>query len=67
MRVVIKQKNKTLNDITLLHYGSLEFLDAVIESNAHLLSKVILDLGDEVELPQFEKKHKSTTLKALWD
>lgn len=67
MRVVIKQQNKTLNDITLLHYKSLEALDLVIDSNPHLLSKVILDLGDEVILPEFEQASKSAQLKTLWD
>lgn len=66
MTVYIKQKNKTLNDVVLEHYGDLTHLDDVIALNPKLLSKVILDLGDHVDLPEFEEKSQVQVVKALW-
>jgi hypothetical protein len=66
MIVYIKQKNKTLNDVVLEHYGDLSHLDDVIALNPKLLSKVILDLGDHVDLPEFEEKAQVQEVKALW-
>ena len=66
MIVSIKQENQTLNDVVLEHYGDLTHLDDVIALNPKLLSKVVLDLGDKVELPQFEQKSQEQTVKALW-
>lgn len=67
MIVVIKQENKTLNDVVLEHYGSLIHLDDVISLNPKLLSKIVLDLGDYVDLPEFEPKIQEQTIKALWN
>ncbi|AXH14383.1 hypothetical protein CP985_05565 [Malaciobacter mytili LMG 24559] len=66
MIVLIKQENQTLNDVVLEHYGDLTHLDNVIALNPKLLSKVVLDLGDTVELPQFEETIIEKTVKALW-
>lgn len=66
MIVLIKQENQTLNDVVLEHYGDLTHLDDVIALNPQLLTKVVLNLGDKVELPQFEEKTVKQTAKALW-
>lgn len=66
MIVLIKQENQTLNDVVLEHYGDLTHLDDVIALNHQLLTKVVLNLGDKVELPQFEEKIVEQTAKALW-
>lgn len=66
MIVTIIQKNKTLNDVVLEHYGDLSHLGDVIALNPKLLSKVILDLGDHVDLPEFEEKAQFSSVKALW-
>lgn len=66
MIVLVKQEKVTLNDVVLEHYGDLTHLDDVIALNPKLLSKVVLDLGDEIELPKFEVKTAEQTVKALW-
>lgn len=66
MRVVIKQSNQTLNDVVLEHYGDLKHLDEIIELNSKLLQKVVLDLGDVVELQEFEEKKEINEVKSLW-
>lgn len=66
MIVLIKQKNQTLNNIVLEYYGNLSNLDDVIVLNPKLLSTVILELGDKVNLPTFEDKIVEKTVKALW-
>jgi len=66
MKVVITQENTTLDKVVFEHYGSLEHFDDVVEVNEKLSLKIILELGDEVYLPEFEKKQKEQTVQALW-
>jgi len=66
MKVVITQENTTLDKVVFEHYGSLEHFDDVVEVNEKLSLKTILELGDEVYLPEFEKKQKEQIVQALW-
>ncbi len=67
MKVTIIQEDKRLDEIVFEHYGNLDHFDDVVDVNEELALKTILELGDVVELPEFEKKTKSSNAKTLWD
>ncbi len=67
MKVVVVQESKRLDEIVFSHYGNLDHFDDVVEANEELALKTILELGDEVILPEFEEKKKEQTVPALWD
>lgn len=67
MKVVVVQENKRLDEIVFSHYGNLEHFDDVVEANEELALKTILELGDEVILPEFEEKKKEQSVPALWE
>lgn len=67
MKAVIVQENKRLDEIVFSHYGNLDHFDDVVEANEELALKTILELGDEVILPEFEEKKKEQSVPALWD
>lgn len=67
MIVRISQKNQSLNDVVLEHYGNLNHLDEVIDLNPKLLHKIVLELGDVVELPEFKNdSKKEDEIKSVW-
>lgn len=66
MKIVITQALR-LDEIVYTHYNNLDHLNEVIKVNQHLMTKVILTAGDEVELPEFEAKQNESTTPALWD
>lgn len=66
MRVVITQAQR-LDEIVYAHYGDLTHLDDVIAVNQHLVTKIILEAGDEVLLLEYEVKSKENNIPALWD
>ncbi|WP_419782332.1 phage tail protein [Malaciobacter marinus] len=66
MKVVVVQENKRLDEIVFSHYGNLDHFDDVVEVNEKLSLKTILELGDEVYLPEFQKKQKEQIVQALW-
>lgn len=66
MIVIVKQE-KRIDEIVFEYYGNLDHLDEVIELNPHLYQKVVLDLGDKIKLPEFQKKEKIANIKGLWD
>ena len=65
MTQVKAKKNDRLDSIVFEYYGSLENFGKVLEANVHLQNKVILNDGDIVYLPFFEKVAKKE-VKALW-
>lgn len=53
MKYVIATQNDRLDTIVYTYYGTLAPLNMVMLANAHLMSKVLLDDGDKVYLPQY--------------
>ena len=49
MTLTITQENKRLDEIVFSHYGTLDHFQKVLELNN--ITKVFLDLGDVMELP----------------
>ncbi|WP_151946925.1 tail protein X [Aliarcobacter butzleri] len=68
MNLTITQKNKRLDEIVYNYYGSLEHFQKVLELNN--ITKVFLDLGDVIELPDIEeleeKKDEFSEVGGLW-
>ncbi|MDN5079524.1 tail protein X [Aliarcobacter butzleri] len=68
MRLTITQENKRLDEIVYNYYGSLEHFQKVLELNN--ITKVFLDLGDVIELPDIEeleeKKDEFSEVGGLW-
>ena len=56
-----------LDEIVFAHYKSLDYLDEVIQANPDLLSKLIIEVGDKVELPVFKSVSKINKTKSLWN
>lgn len=67
MIVEVTQANQTLDKVVYEHYKNLDHLDDVVEENQHLISKMILDLGDKIILNEYEDKSISKNVQALWD
>lgn len=64
-KIVIAQKGDRLEQIAYKEYKTLKVINKVIEANSHLISKVILDDGDIVNLPPI-KLVKVKEVKSLW-
>ncbi|WP_324171973.1 tail protein X [Sulfurimonas sp.] len=66
MITYIVTEPQRLDTIVYEHYKTLDVYETVLEINAHLLNKYILELGDKVMLPtiQITKKVEDG---ALWD
>ncbi|MFW3412012.1 phage tail protein [Aliarcobacter butzleri] len=68
MNLTITQENKRLDEIVYSYYGSLEYFQKVLELNN--ITKVFLDLGDVIELPDIEeleeKKDEFSEVGGLW-
>lgn len=68
MILTVTQENKRLDEIVYSYYGSLEHFQKVLELNN--ITKVFLDLGDVVELPDIEeledKKEEFSEIGGLW-
>jgi len=56
----------TLDKIVYEFYKNLAFFKDVLEANAHLKHKLILEVGDIVNLPALKNKEKKS-VKRLWD
>lgn len=56
----------TLDKITYQFYNSLSNFKEVLEANPNLKNKIILEVGDTVNLPILEKKQEES-VKRLWD
>jgi len=66
--VIVEILQKERYDETVFkHYGNLDHFEKVLEVNKHLVHKLILEVGDKVELPHFPDISKTIHLKALWD
>ena len=68
MILTIAEENKRLDEIVYSYYGSLEHFQKVLELNN--ITKVFLDLGDVIELPDIEdleeKKDEFSEVGGLW-
>ena len=68
MILTVTQENKRLDEIVYSYYGSLEHFQKVLELNN--ITKVFLNLGDVVELPDIEeledKKEEFSEIGGLW-
>ena len=66
LKTVIAKKGQRLDQIIYKEYGSLnqEIINCVISANKHLLTKIELEGGDKVYLPNIEIKEPKG--KYLW-
>lgn len=65
MNRVIASDNQRLDEIVYKEYGTLEFFVDVLEKNQHLTNKVILKMGDVVNIPVITK-NKEIKEDSLW-
>jgi|GEM_PF-533856 len=67
MKTVKAQSGDRLDQIAFNEYGTLKVLDKLIEANSHLVTKVILDDNDIVNIPVIEiQKQTIKEVKSLW-
>lgn len=67
MKTFLAQKGDRLDQITYSEYGTLKIFDKVLEANPHLMTKVILDDNDTVNIPVIQiKKEATKEVKSLW-
>lgn len=55
MKKVEASDNQRLDEIVYEQYGTLEFMEIVLENNPHLTTKLVLNIGDVVYLPTVDK------------
>lgn len=67
MQIFTVTQPKRLDEIVFQHYGSLHHLTSVIADNQHLINKVVLEVGDKVNLGEFEVVPSISKTKTLWD
>lgn len=67
MQTINAQAGDQLDKIVFKYYGTLEVYTKVLESNTHLVNKVLLDDGDIVNLPTIEiEKSTIKKVETLW-
>jgi phage tail protein X len=67
MKTVKAQAGDRLDQIAFSEYGTLKVLEKLIGANPHLVTKVILDDNDIVNIPVIEiQKQTIKEVKALW-
>lgn len=66
MRHTIATQGDRLDQIIYQYYGTLNVMNEVMMSNVHLLSKTILDAGDEVYLPDITAPSQTESGVNLW-
>lgn len=66
MKHTIATQNDRLDQIIYAYYGTLDVMNEVMMSNAHLMGKAILDNGDKVYLPDIIIPDQSETGVSLW-
>ncbi len=67
MKHFVATQNDRLDTIVYAYYGTLEPLNMVMLSNAHLMSKALLDDGDKVYLPPYiATKESESDGVSLW-
>lgn len=59
-------QNTTLDKVIYQFYKNLDDFKVILEANPNLKNKVILEVGDVVNLPILEKKQE-VKVKRLWD
>ena len=64
--VYIAKDGDRFDNIVYEHYGNTDFINKVLDSNQHLVGKLVLELGDKVVLPKIEEVFKPNEGKALW-
>lgn len=55
MKKVEASDNQRLDEIVYKEYGTLEFMEIVLENNPNLTTKLVLNIGDVVYLPIVDK------------
>lgn len=66
MKHTIATQGDRLDQIIYQHYGTLDVMNEVMMSNAHLMAKPILDSGDKVYLPDIQTAKPEEKGVALW-
>jgi len=59
-------QNTTLDKVIYQFYKNLDDFKVILEANPNLKNKVVLEVGDVVNLPILEKKQE-VKVKRLWD
>lgn len=55
------------DEMVFNHYGTLDHFEKVLEINKHLVHKLVLEVGDKLELSEFKEARKEIKIKALWE
>jgi len=66
MKHTVAATGDRLDQIIYAHYGTLDVMNEVMMSNAHLMGKPILDAGDKVYLPDIDLPEPTETGVSLW-
>ena len=66
MRQIKASDNQRLDEIVFTEYGTLEFMEIVLENNPHLTTKLILNIGDVINLPIVTKNKIEEKEEVLW-
>jgi phage tail protein X len=66
MKHTIATQNDRLDQIIYAHYGTLDVMNEVMMTNAHLMGKPILDNGDKVYLPDIKLPDQTESGVSLW-
>jgi len=67
MKHTVATQGDRLDQIIFIHYGTLDVMNDVMMSNAHLMRKAILSTGDIVYLPDVSVPEQSETIGVnLW-
>ncbi len=66
MKQVIASDKQRLDEIVYKEYGTLEFMEIVLDHNPHLTSKLVLNTKDVVNIPIIKKKKDEEKEDALW-
>ena len=67
MAMIKAERGDRLDQIVFKHYGTLDVYVEVLESNEHLVNKMILEDGDIVNLPVIEiELNPIKEVDALW-
>lgn len=67
MKTYTAQNGDRLDQIVFQEYKTLIVFSKVLEANPHLVTKVILDDNDKINLPVFELPKVTTKkVKSLW-
>lgn len=66
MKKILATEKERLDEIVYREYKTLEVFEKVLEHNPHLTSKIILNMGEIVNLPIISIKKENEKEESLW-